>query len=377
MLVRRRAINVQSLAVYIHIPYCLNKCPYCSFYSRPYNGDEGALYIECIKKELELRGELLAGRKVTSLYIGGGTPSLLPVDDWEKLIALLENKMSFSAFPEVSVEVNPGAVSVKHLLMWKDWRVTRISIGVQSFDDAELQFLGRMHSSAQAIDTLAACRLAGFDVSIDLMFGLPHAPFKNWARTLHQASEMEPQHISLYQLSIEEGSAWATSNMTLPDGYHAYRFAQRYLEQKGYAQYEISSFARKGHESQHNLVYWSDKEYLGIGASSWGYLKNERYQNEPSIKRYEKKLVQGQLPIAHCETLNLIDHYREAAVLALRTSSGINWAQFSENYGIEAALDIKKRLKDFPEKWVCVTDRGAFLTSLGFCVGNQIWSEII
>lgn len=366
------------LSVYLHIPFCQRKCPYCAFASVCYQEGEGERYLEALSLELDGLDSSLSARGVETLYIGGGTPTLFSSPLWKRLMSLLEGSFSFLPNAEVTVEANPGSLTLDHLLLWRDWRVTRVSLGVQSLDDAELFVLGRIHTAQQAAEALCACKAAGFSVSADLMFGLPGGTFRNWARTLHEICVLSPQHLSIYELSLEEGTPWGESPpLNRAEGYLPYRFAQWYLPQKGYEQYEVASFAKPNHQSRHNRSYWADVDYLGIGAAAWGYLDGRRYHNEPNPGLYAAKLLRGESPTVFEETLPPTSRYRDAAVLALRTRSGIEWVSFEEKYGVSACVEIRGRLLPFAPDWVAFSDRGAYLTPRGFRVANQIWAELI
>ncbi|MEG1799646.1 MAG: coproporphyrinogen dehydrogenase, partial [Synergistaceae bacterium] len=178
---------------------------------------------------------------------------------------------------EFTVEANPNSISAEHLALWRDWRVSRVSLGVQSFDDAELEMMGRLHSGMQAYGAMSAAMASGFSVSVDLMFGLPYQTFQGWYRNLKDAARSGVHHISLYQLSIERGTPWENLKQeNLSDGYWPYRWAQWYFPKKGFIQYEISNFAKPGHESKHNLNYWNEGEYLGVGPGASGCLAGWR-----------------------------------------------------------------------------------------------------
>lgn len=366
------------LSVYLHVPFCQHKCPYCAFASVCYREGNGERYLEALLLELNSLSNSLLARRVETLYIGGGTPTLFSSPLWKRLISLLEGNFFFLPNAEITVEANPGSMSLEHLFLWRDWRVTRVSLGVQSLDDAELSLLGRVHTAQQAVEALCACKASGFSVSADLMFGLPGGTFKNWARTLHEICVLAPQHLSIYELSLEEGTPWGEAPPpNREDGYLPYRFAQWYLPKKGYEQYEVASFAKPTHQSRHNRGYWADVDYLGIGAAAWGYLDGRRYRNEPDPGHYAAKLFRGESPIVFEETLSPVSRYRDAAVLALRTSSGIEWVAFEEKYGVSACSEIRERLLPFSPEWVAVSDFGAHLTPHGFRLANQIWAELI
>ncbi|MDR1965285.1 MAG: radical SAM family heme chaperone HemW, partial [Synergistaceae bacterium] len=274
----------RAKSVYLHVPFCEAKCPYCAFSSdvkRP--GDE-ELYLRCLAREMSLKA--CAVSEADTFYIGGGTPSVLSPDGWRKLTDLIEKYFSFSKGAEVTAEANPSSMKPEHLSIWRDWRVSRVSIGVQSFDDRRLEFLGRVHSAEQAGSAVNSCLGMGFSVSLDLMFGLPGESTRDWGLDLRAASALKPHHISIYQLTVEPETRFAEKNFRLPDGYAQYRYAQWALPRAGYEQYEVASFSVPGHESRHNLNYWGDGEYLGLGPSAWSCLGGSRSKNAASLGEY-------------------------------------------------------------------------------------------
>lgn len=366
------------LSLYVHVPFCERKCNYCAFESHvPAGGDTG-LWLELLEKELLWWGSRIGKVKLSTCYIGGGTPTVLNGGQWTKLCALLDRFFDFSASAETTVEANPNSLLAEHLLTWRDWRVTRVSIGVQSFDETELSMLGRLHSARQAHSAISASLASGFSVNADFMFGLPYQTLHNWGRTLREAVHSGIDHISLYQLSLEPNTPWADLDESLlPDGYAQYRWAQWYLPRKGFAQYEIANFAKRGHESAHNLNYWQEGEYLGIGPGASGYLGGWRYKNTGDFKGYAAKLNAGVMPVAGGERLAEKKRGREAAVLALRTAGGINAGQYENEYGSAALTEIIKILRELPAGLIEIANERIALTRKGMRVANRIWAELI
>jgi oxygen-independent coproporphyrinogen-3 oxidase len=308
--------------------------------------------------------------------VGGGTPSVLSLSSWKALIGIIERGFSFSEDAEVTVEANPVSLSRGHLELWRGWRVTRISVGVQSFDDRRLKFLGRPHDAAQASAALTLCADAEFSVSFDMMFGLPEETLRDWTTDLKTALSFETGHISVYQLTIEEGTPFSRKNTALPEGYAQYRYAQWRLARAGLEQYEIASFARPGRECRHNLNYWDDGEYIGLGPSACGYVNGARWMNAPRLEDYAAMTSRG-LPTISEERLEGERAARQAAVLALRTKRGIVWENFAERYGTAAANAIRRDLERFPCDVAANGAEASSLTPKGFRLGNAVWSEII
>jgi oxygen-independent coproporphyrinogen-3 oxidase len=311
-----------------------------------------------------------------TLYIGGGTPSVLSLVSWNALIRIIEREFSFSENAEVTVEANPGSLTREHIKLWRDWRVTRISVGVQSFDDRRLKFLGRVHDAAQSRVAVALCMDAAFSVSLDLMFGLPEETPRDWMTDLKTALSFGTNHISVYQLTIEEGTPLARQNPSLPEGYAQYRYAQWRLARAGLEQYEVASFAQPGQECRHNLNYWADGEYIGLGPSACGYINGTRWMNAPRLDDYAAMTLRG-LPAISEERLEGERAARQAAVLALRTTKGITWKNFANQYGVPAANAIRRDLERFPRDIVANGAEASRLTPKGFRLGNAVWSEII
>jgi oxygen-independent coproporphyrinogen-3 oxidase len=362
-------------SVYIHVPFCESKCPYCAFKSAPKGDGDEALYIRSVLSEISRRSSEMG--RVDTLYIGGGTPTSLSVDSWRELVNVLESSFSFSGGAEVTVEANPNSLLEEHVRLWKEWRVSRVSIGVQSFTDDELSFLGRLHTAGQASDAVVMCAEAGFCVSLDLMFGLPGTDIRDWAESLRRAVTLKPCHISVYQLTIEPGTPFYERKSDLPDGYGQYRYAQWRLPKEGYSQYEVSGFAMTGHECRHNMNYWADGEYAGIGPAAWSFVGGARRSNAASLADYARMAERGGDASVFEERIEGERAARQAAVLALRTKKGIDWGAFRSRYGEVFAEAIMHDLTKFPSSLIVRGECGAALSKAGMRVGNAIWSDII
>lgn len=365
-------------SLYIHVPFCERKCNYCAFESAPPREGDFELWLSSLKKELAMRRAVLGKLYLDTCYVGGGTPTALPPQIWDALIETLESSFDFAPDAEITVEANPNSLRAEHLLAWREWRVTRVSVGVQSFDGAELEMMGRLHGAAQAHEALSAALAAGFAVSADFIFGMPHQTLENWARTLRDAVRFGLSHISLYQLSLEEGTPWENlPRETLPDGYAQYRWAQWYLPRHGYEQYEIANFAREGKESRHNLNYWREGEYLGAGPGAASYINGERWKNLGALREYAAALEAGRPPVRESETLDADSRGREAAMLALRTASGIKRDDFAARFGDAALSRVEQIMNGFPKNLYESDERGIRLTKSGMRVANLIWEELV
>ncbi len=367
-----------GLSLYVHVPFCERKCKYCAFESSvPAPGDR-ELWLLSLEAELLWWKQRIGIPKISTCYVGGGTPTTLDGQQWRRLIEIIDSYFRFDDDCEFTVEANPNSISAEHLAMWRDWRVNRVSLGVQSFDDAELEMMGRLHSGIQAYGAMSAAMASGFSVSVDLMFGLPYQTFEGWYRNLKDAAKSGVHHISLYQLSIEQGTPWENMDRgTLSDGYWPYRWSQWYLPQKGFDQYEISNFAKHGHESKHNLNYWNEGEYLGVGPGASGYLAGWRYKNIGTLSSYSKRLMNGIGAFESGERLSEEVSAREAAVLALRTAAGVNKDSFIKRYGSASLENLTALLSGFPKDLYCSDTHSISLTKKGMRVANLIWSELL
>jgi len=368
---------VPELSVYLHIPFCERKCPYCAFTSYVADDSAKSEYLDAVEKELVAWQNKLGTITATTVYIGGGTPSCLSLGNWKLLAKTVEKYIDFSKCSEFTVEANPNSLSRELLEFWKQWRVTRISIGVQSLDDKELKFLGRLHNSRQALNAIEMAKEYNFDVNADFMFGLPQQTLDGWKITLEKAVALGISHLSLYQLTIEEGTPFENESYVLPEGEMEYSFAQQYLCEKDFIQYEIANFAHVGKESKHNLNYWRGEDYLGIGASASGYIGGTRYTNESDFKKYCNLVMSEGKAIAFTEKLDLFAKAREASVLRLRMSEGISRDCYRKEFGEDCEQYVIDTLSKFPEELYEITDKKIVLTQAGMRVANRIWIELV
>lgn len=379
--VRLSLAAIDSLfSLYVHIPFCLRKCPYCSFYSLPLRRGEEERYLSLLEREiLSVFPSLGPQARADTIYIGGGTPTVLTIDQWERLLAHMKRHVPMSAAPEFTVEANPESLTAEVLALWKNWGVTRVSLGVQSFSDGELRFLHRPHSADKARWALSAASNTGFSTSADFIFGLAGQTLRSWTSSLSEAVDRGAVHLSLYQLSLEEGCFWHRRPPDgLPDGYPFYRWSQWYLPRRGFEQYEIASFSRPGASCRHNVAYWTGAPVVGLGAGAWGCVEGERYRNAQSVEEYERLLGAGERERLHWEPLPPDRRAREAAVLLLRTADGIDCGSFASRYGDEVLGDILATLsRDVPGDCLAWRNGGVALSPRGMRVGNAIWSLII
>ncbi len=291
-------LRAKPLALYIHIPFCKSKCPYCDF--NTYEGIEPLIpsYVDALSSEIEIWGDRLGGPAVHTIFLGGGTPSYLPAEAVGGLLDTVRRAFDLEPMAEITLEANPDDCTTPSLRLHGASGVNRISIGVQSLDDRLLAILGRRHDAAQAVDAYRAAREAGFEnVSVDLMYGLPEQTIGDWRRTLDALSEIAPPHASLYCLAIEKGTPmerWVDSGaLPEPDpdlAAEMYELAEEAMARREYRHYEISNWALPGFESRHNLVYWRNEPYLGVGPGAHSYLDGVRFWNLRSPREYVRRV---------------------------------------------------------------------------------------
>jgi len=374
--------NPPPAGIYIHIPFCAHKCLYCDFYSITELSLQDA-FLEALFREIAATKSLLP---FDSLYIGGGTPSILPAQQIGRIIERISCQFNLEETAEITLEVNPGTVAIESLKAYRQMGVTRLNIGVQSFQDSHLRWLGRMHSADAAKDAILMARAAGFDqIGMDLIYGIPGQSRQAWLADLHQAISFDPEHLSCYMLTCEpetplERMLQRQEFKPMADGAVCDLFETTITELsgQGYPLYEISNFARKDHSpdvnrSRHNQKYWTDVPYLGFGPAAHSYLNPVRYRNHRDIRAYMADLNSGTLPIAEKETLSMEQQLMETVFLGLRTLEGISIKRFEEKSGRPFNILFQELLTD-PElkKRITLTPEYCSLTFQGMMVLDSI-----
>ncbi len=376
---KKRSNAKRAVSLYIHIPFCESKCPYCSFYSTAMAPGKVENFLGALEAEIDL---LKAAHKVLpdvrTTYIGGGTPTVLGPSHWVRLIDILEKGFRFLPGNEVSVEANPGSISRELISLWKEWRVTRVSVGVQSLRDEDLFLLGRSHDAGRSAEAMKIVTEAGFSLSADLLFGLPGQDIRGWHESLKGVIGAGADHVSVYQLALDPGTPWGDRPPAgLAEGYPLYRWAQYYLEKKGYRQYEIASFAKAGKWCRHNVVYWLGGDFLGLGPSAWSCNGFERSRNVIDLDEYCSITGRGELPVCFSEILEGDVLVSERAILALRTRWGIRSRKFSALFGAGSLDTIMQRLEEIPSHLLKRSRGGVYLSREGMRVGNSIWQMLL
>lgn len=327
---------MKTRGLYIHIPFCAKKCGYCDFTSLVGNGTQIDDYLSYLDKEFSLykAGNLIDD--IETIFIGGGTPSILSAGQLERLFSIIGENVDLSKLREYTMESNPGSLTRDKLELMKAGGLNRLSIGLQASQDHLLKFLERIHTYEEFLESYRLARLVGFDnINIDLMFAFQGQTLEDWRETLERVVSLEPDHISAYSLIIEEGTKFfnmyedgSLTDYDEDEYVQMYRYTIDYLADKGYGQYEISNFAKQDKECRHNLIYWDDREYYGLGLGSSGYLGGKRYTNYKNMFNYYKKLDAGEKPIAFEETISNREKLNEYLILGLRKIEGISRTKY-------------------------------------------------
>ena len=365
----------KPLGLYLHIPFCKSKCAYCDFYSLPHSEEKMDAYTAALIRHLEEVAPRCAAHTADTVYFGGGTPSYLGEKRLTKLLKTVKKRYHVAADAEITLEANPdSAGDWKALRALRRAGFNRVSLGVQAADDGLLRRIGRVHTWDQVLSSVAAARMAGFDnLSLDLIYGLPGQTMAAWQDTLRAAAALETQHISCYGLKVEPGTPlWQQrESADIPDDdaqADMYLWTVDYLEKQGYAQHEISNFARPGYESRHNLKYWTLGEYAGFGPGAHSDMGGVRFAYERDLDGY----IAGELRLSEMEEIAPLDRDLEYIMLSLRTVQGIDSAYFQRQFR-QKFQPMEELLAQYEVHGLAArTERGWRLTPRGFFVSNAI-----
>lgn len=338
--------------IYIHIPFCKQACTYCNFHFSTNLVYKDAL-VNALHRELDLRKTYLPGKPVTTIYFGGGTPSLLHATEIKSLISHIHLLYEVEPESEVTLEANPDDLNPSYLRQLHDAGINRLSIGTQSFFDEDLKFMHRAHHAGQALESIHMSKEAGFDnITIDLIYGIPGSSMDKWRQNLQQAFELDIPHLSCYALTVEPRTILSDQikkgKSPSPEDEETIRqfeFLMEEAEQRGWQHYEISNFAKAGFESKHNSSYWQGAEYLGIGPSAHSYREGERQWNVSNNHRYLKAIAEG-LPYYESEQLSPINVYNELVLTRIRTSEGLDLLKVPESFRPRLIQSAEKHLQD-------------------------------
>ena len=373
-------------SLYLHIPFCSSKCFYCSFSSFPGMQEIHDRYVSALLTQIGGSSSERGERVLQTLFVGGGTPTVLRPEKLVEIIQACRNHYTFSEQAEISIEANPGTVDRASLEMLRECGVNRLSIGVQSFNDDDLQVLGRMHCAEKSRQSLEDAREAGFDnISLDLMYGLPGQGFESWRANLEQAVKLRPQHLSLYQLSIEEGTGfydqYRAGRLELPDDEEILgmeQFTREYLSSHGIQQYEISNYARPGYECRHNIGYWENEEFVGCGAGAAGFTGGRRYKLITDPLRYCLAMERGENVVEGDEILDTEASFRETVVMGLRLLRGVDKKRLFERFGLTLDGQYGSILTELVGRGLLEENRDFLrLSARGRRFANQVMAELV
>lgn len=403
---------MNTLEIYIHIPFCVKKCDYCDFLSAPADLETKDKYVDALINEVKLSKDKMAEYVVDTVFIGGGTPSLLEENQISRILSALRDNCNMSENPEITIECNPGTVTETKLLEYKKSEINRISFGLQSANDEELKSIGRIHNYAGFLESYSLARRCGFDnINVDLMSGLPGQTLKSYEETLNKVVRLEPEHISAYSLIVEENTlmydrvkkAQIKGINILPDEESErkmYYLTNNILRSNGYRKYEISNYSKPGKECKHNIGYWQRKEYLGFGIGAASLYKENRYNNISDINKYIEVLtnnikensinnvgnsseVENQVNILNSIVKNLQqlterDRMEEFMFLGLRMMEGVSMEKFERYFGkpyMEVYGKVQEKMED---KRFLINDNGYVkLTEFGIDLSNYVMSEFL
>lgn len=375
--------------MYVHIPFCRQKCHYCDFFSLPIHTGDSVLnrYTRALLQEINAKGEAFPETEVRSIYLGGGTPSLLEISDLNKIIAAIQSQFRVTRGCEITLEANPATLPMEKIAGIQEAGFNRLSLGVQSFDNQELKILGRIHSAEQVLETVHLLHTAGCNnFNLDLIYGIPGQTIKTWEKSLKTAVDCRPAHISIYLLQLDDRTPMARQiqmgRLKLPDDdreAEMYEQAMEFLHSQGFNHYEISNFARNGYECHHNLWYWQAGEYLGMGAGAVSYTGAKRYMNQCEIESYLHSLETGKpLAVEVLENMNDREQGIDALILGLRLCEGINLREFERRFGMDVYASYRDMIDQYIRADVLNLASGRLsFSKRGYFLSNQVLCQFM
>ncbi|WP_027338643.1 radical SAM family heme chaperone HemW [Halonatronum saccharophilum] len=376
---------MDRFGLYIHVPFCLRKCYYCDFNSVSFNEKLSKSFLNALNKEIDLLAQKY-NPSIRTIFIGGGTPTILGAKELRLILDKCYNSFKIEKDIEITIETNPGTLDEKKLSSLKEGGVDRLSFGVQAFDDDILKRIGRIHTVEQAVKNYYLARKIGFDnISLDLIFNLPGQTLKDWEGTLKEAMNLDPEHLSTYNLKIEEETKFYSliekGELTYPDedlDLEMYNLSLDILKSFGYEDYEISNFAKRGYRSKHNQIYWKNEGYLGVGPGAHFYDGSGRGSNLRDVKEYSNSLLNDKLPIENYNKLSKEDEIEEEMILGLRLKEGVSISDFNNKYK-RSIFDIYgPTIKILKTKGLLeVNERRVFLTPKGRLLANRVLADFI
>lgn len=376
----------KELGLYVHIPFCVKKCGYCDFLSWCGTSEEKETYVQALLKEIESYREFARGYRVSTVFVGGGTPSVLEAGQMEGVLGNIQEVFELEKKPEITLEMNPGTVTEEKLQCYKENGVNRLSIGLQSVKNEKLEVLGRIHSYEEFLESYELARKAGFtNISVDLISSIPGQKLEEWKEELAALSALSPEHISVYQLIIEAETPfyekYAEHEELLPDEEESreiYLWTGSFLKEQGYEQYEISNYAKPGKESRHNLKYWERGDYLGLGLGAASMVRNIRMSNTKDMKTYLERCGQPKTMREDVQFLEEARQMEEFMFLGLRKTRGVSRKEFRRIFGQEMDMVYEKALHKCLENGMLKEHKDrVYLSEEGALLSNAVLSEFL
>ena len=376
-----------ELGLYLHFPFCISKCPYCDFNSYQLKEDNQiSSYISALYQEITTYSKKLKKNNIKTIYLGGGTPTILSGVQIYNILEFCKDKFAIDKNAEITIEANPGTLDGEKLKLLIESGINRLSLGAQSFNNLFLKKLGRIHNAQDIIDSYSLAREIGFsNINIDIMFALPDQTTEDLQATLKKAVSLKPDHLSLYNLTIKPGTEYykeyKRGKLKLPtedEEFDMYNWAINYLEENGFEHYEIANFAHPHKRSEHNLIYWQNKPYLGIGAGAYSFINGYRYMNYENPTRYIKEIMSGKLPVDNGEKLSLRKRMIETIILGLRTKDGVNYKKFVTRFKVDINNIFHKKIKKLVNLGLLQKDIFEIkLTKKGIFLANTVFREFV
>ena len=382
----------KELEIYIHIPFCVKKCAYCDFLSGPQDKETIERYVSRLLKEIQVHAskqKFTLDYEVITIFLGGGTPSVLEANQIQRIFEMLKNSFKISKDAEITIEANPGTVTVEKLEAYKKCGINRISFGLQSTNNEELKLLGRIHTYEEFLESYQLARACGFEnINVDLISAIPKQTVASWEETLSTVIALNPEHISAYSLIVEEGTPFAKLYGEGCPGEHdlpreeeervIYYRTEELLEKAGYHRYEISNYAKKGKECRHNLGYWERKEYLGIGLGAASLINNVRYKNTDDLLYYMEHSSDLSAIQENVEKLSLQEQMEEFMFLGLRKMEGVSVTEFKNTFGNNMEECYGEQIQKLKEQGLLEQKDGRLmLTRPGIDVSNYVFGEFV
>jgi len=375
---------MHDIGLYVHIPFCRHKCNYCSFASYQFRETDIAVYLCALKAELAQR---TGGRPIRSIYFGGGTPSLLSPEQIGDILATIDSLSAVDEAAEITIEANPGTLDTAYLAAVRGLGVNRLSLGAQSMNNRELDLLGRIHKAAEVQEAVHCALSAGFEnLNLDLIYGLPGQGLSDWQMTLDEAIAMKPEHLSLYALTLDaETPMWrAIKEMSLPDidpdlSADQYEMAEDLLAAHGYRHYEISNWAKEGRECRHNMVYWQNRPYLGVGVAAHSWLDGHRTANTGNLDEYLAAFA-GKRPLLSDmdEVIGPDMELAETVILGLRLEAGVDINSLKNHFGIDVLSYYSQPIREMVDSGLMKhTGEYIRLTRRGRLLSNEVFWRIL